>query len=78
MHYEFESIIKKQKVYFTCTCCNKPNRTRTIKVEQTVNPYNRNVNGEIKTRDEIVESVKEKLRLKVEEFNRKPICTSCE
>ncbi|MHC5307543.1 hypothetical protein [Bartonella sp. LJL80] len=78
MFYNFPSILRKTTVYFTCECCNKPKRSRTITVENTVNPYNRNADGEIKTSQEVLADVKQTLKSEKEAFLRKPVCKSCE
>lgn len=73
---EFESIIKKQKITGVCKNCGKK-RSITISEEETVNPFNKNKDGSIKTYAEVEESVNKELSKKINKWNKKFICKSC-
>jgi hypothetical protein len=56
-----------------CGCGKR--RARSITLYQTLNPFNRNKKGEIKTREEIYEE----LKVDLESWKKEPItCKDCE
>lgn len=56
-----------------CACGKR--RTRSQKFWQTINPFNKNADGTIKTREDILA----KLRIEREEWRAKPItCEACQ
>lgn len=75
MHYttiiqRFEPVQLKEKVRVICDVCKK-GMYRTIIARQTVNPFNKNEDGSIKTRMEVYDSVKSELRLKLNNLSNK-------
>lgn len=61
-----------------CKVCRKI-RTRKIKAYQTINPFNKNKDGHIKTGDEIQIENSEELRKKIIEIETQGvICKACE
>lgn len=73
----FQEIKNKQILSGICKVCNKK-RTRTITEEQTINPFNKNADGTIKTRYEVSLSVKENLEKRVNRFKEEGfVCRSC-
>jgi ribosomal protein L37AE/L43A len=73
----FETIERKRKIKKKCSSCGK-DRIRTISASQTVNPFNRNKDGSVKSRAQVIESVAEELERQVEKFERKKFtCNTC-
>jgi len=52
MRVTFQQIKKQSKAIFICKKCNKQ-KIRQITFDQTLNPFNKNKDGFIKTADEI-------------------------
>ena len=75
---KFRGYSASKTVRFTCTNCGKAGRTKTIKHECTVNPFNRNENGEIRTPDEVKAQSRELVKRDMERFLREPVCAACE
>lgn len=68
-------IFEEVKLYGSksgkCSVCGKP-CTRSQKFVQTLNPFNKNENGEVKTRREI----KEELLAELKDWQSKPLIHS--
>lgn len=58
--YTFEEIQRSRVVRAVCARCGKK-RQRTFTADQTVNPYNKNEDGSVKTRDQVIASVNAEL-----------------
>jgi hypothetical protein len=71
----FELISFKKTVRGKCYSCGKKMQ-RTFSESQTVNPFNKNEHGDVKTRDEIIEDVKQILDDNTE--NVLFVCKDCE
>lgn len=56
VHYRFESVKRTRVKKVACTVCGKKMR-RQLTVDQTINPFNKNSDGEPKTRGEIWEEL---------------------
>ena len=67
MIQNFQEIKHKRKIAGVCKLCSKT-RTRTITEEQTVNPFNKNTDGTIKSHFEVSQSVIKKLDERVARF----------
>jgi hypothetical protein len=52
MIYTFEPIKRSRTIGGTCTRCGKK-RSRTFSVTHTINPYNRNPDNTVRTREEV-------------------------
>jgi hypothetical protein len=63
---------------FTCQTCGKANRTRTFKVECTVNPFNKKPDGTMRTPSEVRQQSKDKAMEQRDMFLTEPMCRSCE
>jgi hypothetical protein len=73
---QFDVIKHSTKVTGRCTKCGK-RRTRTVIKEQTVNPFNRNADGTIKTREEIHEAVWAEVAAEADALQKDFICATC-
>jgi hypothetical protein len=58
--YTFDEIKRSHTVRAACTKCGKK-RQRKFTADQTVNPYNRNEDGSVKTREEVARAVEAEL-----------------
>ena len=74
----FQSVRRSRKVRFTCVNCGATNRSRTITVEHTVNPFNKNENGTVRTPAQVAENVTRQLARDVLKFSAEPWCARCE
>ena len=74
VHYRFDEVSLSTRRAGKCSGCGK-RTTRTIRVYQTVNPFNKNAKGIPKSREEILDEVRRELG----EQKAKPLlCTACE
>lgn len=64
--YNFEEVCISKTKYGKCSKCGK-NYQETKKFAQTINPYNKNADGQIKTYDEIYDELVEKAKKWLEE-----------
>ena len=76
--YNFQEVRAQRTVRIECDECKRL-RTRTLKTYQTLNPFNKNPDGSVKSVDDIrrelpgdLDQMEERLRKKV--F----VCQSCE
>ncbi len=76
--YTFQGYKGRAEHRFTCPQCGKPNRHRTFTVEHTVNPFNKNDDGSVKTPKEVQASARLAAQKQRDEFIRKPLCATCE
>ena len=74
----YQEISLKKTITGTCLKCGRENRKVTIVSSQTVNPWNKNPDGSIKTYEEVYKSVLTNLPLLVKRWEEKFICKSCE
>jgi len=56
--YRFEAVRRRVTKVVKCRGCDRK-LTRSTTLEQTVNPYNRNADGTVKTRSQIVEELED-------------------
>lgn len=76
--YKFDEITRTAKIGTVCSSCGKRIK-RTVSATSTVNPFNKNDDGIVKNRQEVVEQVIEKLEKAIEfEKSCKQICKSCD
>lgn len=74
MRTNFDAVVSSQVRSGKCAGCGKKT-TRRVKVEHTVNPFNKTADGRPKTRAEVAADVRAELEAKVKE----PLCCSgCE
>ena len=66
MRTVFESVVLSKHRTGKCAVCGRP-ASRNIKVEHTINPFNRNVDGSPKTRDEVLADVSSELKRRLAE-----------
>jgi len=78
MWINFRSYPAVATAKFTCPFCGKPNRTRTFRIECTVNPFNRTSDGHVRTPAEVRAQSSEQATAMRDEFACKPICKKCE
>jgi hypothetical protein len=76
--YTFKVCPATAKATFTCPACGKPKRTRTFRVECTVNPFNKHEDGHVRTYTEVSRQSAAQARQKRDEFMTKPLCAKCE
>ena len=74
--YRFDEISQSRLVRTKCKRCGRIFQ-RTFKESQTVNPYNRNADGFVKTAEEIVRECRAKVDLSADKFERYPYCSKC-
>lgn len=72
----FQPVRLRQSVAYTCPRCTK-NRTKIVCVEHTINPFNKNADGTVKTRQQVYECVKEEHKRRVEETKSGITCNKC-
>lgn len=77
-HHTFQAYPATAKATFDCPGCGKKKRTRSFRVECTVNPFNKNEDGTIKTPFEVRQQSAAKVMQERVEFLRKPLCKACE
>lgn len=63
---------------FKCLACQKDKRKRTFRIEQTVNPYNTNPDGSVKTAFEIERECYLEANRERDRFLLYPLCKRCE
>jgi hypothetical protein len=73
MKQTFHLITAKRRVTGTCAKCGKK-RTRTLTAEQTVNPFNKGADGNVKTREQIAREVSAEVAAKA---SLPFVCASC-
>jgi hypothetical protein len=72
-------IVRNQKILrLRCKICLIAKRQRTIVVEHTINPFNRNTDGSAKNREQISKDVDAELATKVMAHRSHFICIGCE
>lgn len=76
--HTFQAYPAVAKATFTCGSCGKAKRTRSFRVECTVNPFNKNEDGTMKTPFEVRRQSSEKAVAARDAFLRKPLCATCE
>jgi hypothetical protein len=74
----FEQVTRKRTVRLKCKSCGKT-RTRTVSVTHTVNPFNKNEDGSIRSTQEVWQCVGVELESEVKKLLADGIvCNSCE
>lgn len=76
--YTFKSYPAAVTARFDCPQCGKKNRLRTFRAECTVNPFNKNEDGSVKTPDQVRKQSQEDAVLQERQFMGKPLCATCE
>ena len=77
MRIDFPVYPAFRRATFTCTMCDKPNRKKTLKSEHTVNPFNRDECGNVRTPEQVTEQSRAEVNRKHDEFMREPVCAAC-
>lgn len=72
----FDSVIRKQTVNFTCTRCGKK-KSKVVKTEHTINPFNKNTDGYPKSRQEVSDDVRIEQAKRVAEVQSGGKCNKC-
>lgn len=74
----FEQVTRKRTVRLKCKSCGKT-RTRTVSVTHTVNPFNKNEDGSIRSTREVWQCVGVELESEVKKlFADGIVCNSCQ
>jgi hypothetical protein len=73
----FEEVKRSKKVKGVCQKCSRE-RTRTVSISETVNPYNRNKDGTIKNPHEVCLSVCSRLVTAIDNMQKNFICATCQ
>lgn len=73
----YETIKFTRVIKGTCLKCGKTKRQVTIVSEQTINPFNKNKAGKVKTRDEIMAECEVNLQKLTIRWRDKFICKTC-
>lgn len=76
--YTFRAYRGRATHRFTCPVCEKPGRVRTLTVEHTVNPFNKNEDGSVKTATEVMRSAQAEAEAAKARFAKAPLCAKCE
>jgi hypothetical protein len=74
--YHFDEISRSRLVRAKCKKCGKRFQ-RTFTESQTVNPYNRNTEGYVKSQIEIAKECADKVSIGADEFSKYPLCSNC-
>lgn len=76
--HRFQEVTRQQRVTVKCAGCGK-DRIRTVTVTHTINPFNRNEHGEVRSPQEVLECVRAELAKQVAEMpSRRIVCRTCE
>lgn len=76
--HRFQEVTRSQRVDVKCSSCGKP-RTRTVSVTNTINPYNKNELGQVRSPQEVLDCVRAELAVQVEKTAAKSIiCAPCQ
>lgn len=65
-------------ISFDCPSCGKTKRKRSFTVERTVNPFNKNEDGSMKSRDEVRAAARAEAVSLRTQFCSEPLCKACE
>ena len=63
---------------FTCPSCGKAKRKRAFTAEHTVNPFNKNADGSVKSPSEVSQGARADAKLQRDQFLTEPLCKACE
>ncbi len=76
--HTFRSMPATASHKFTCPGCGKPDRQRTFRHECTVNPFNKNADGQVCTPSEVRAQSQAKANTELQQFKTEPLCRTCE
>jgi len=76
MIVKYQVIERKQKIKGRCLKCGL-RREITIRSGQTINPFNKNDDGTIKSYEQVLDSVNNNLILLIMRRKQKFICSKC-
>jgi hypothetical protein len=76
--YIFNGYKGRAEHTFTCPSCGKANRKRSFTVEHTVNPFNKNPDGSVRTASEVSANARAAAKLERDQFATEPLCKACE
>jgi hypothetical protein len=74
----FRAYGRSASCTFKCLACQKDKRKRTFRVEMTVNPFNTNPDGTVKTADQVMREAQAAANLERDQFTGYPLCKGCE
>lgn len=76
--YTFQSYPAVAKATFDCPSCGKAKRQRSFRAECTVNPFNKDENGNIRGPAEVRKQSRQRAEAECAQFLRSPLCATCE
>ena len=76
--HTFNAYPATTKAIFDCPKCGKSKRTRTFRVECTVNPFNTDAAGVALGSREVFQQSRDNADRQRDEFLCKPLCATCE
>jgi hypothetical protein len=74
----YESRKGRAECTFQCRECLNKNRKRAFTYEYTVNPFNKNEDGSVKTSGQVWREAQNAAEKEKAEFMRYPMCRTCE
>lgn len=75
--HRFQEVTRSDRVSVKCAGCGK-DRVRTVTVTHTINPYNRNDDGSVRSPQEVADRVRAELAGRVKETAASTIiCKTC-
>ncbi len=76
--HRFQEVTRQRRVTVKCIGCNK-DRVRTVTVTHTINPFNKNELGHVRSPQEVANQVREELAEQVKKMaGQTIICRTCE
>lgn len=78
MRINFQSYPAVAEATFDCPKCGKLKRKRTFRAECTVNPFNVNDDGSVKTPGQVRLQSSAEAGRERDQFMREPLCATCE
>jgi len=76
--YYFRAMPASKSITFDCPACLKTRRKRTFRAECTVNPFNCHPDGTQRSPREVQQQSVADVVRQIAEFERKPLCATCE
>ena len=76
--YHYKGYKSSANFRFDCPKCGEKKRNRTFTVEHTLNPYNTNPDGTVKTMQEVINGAHEAAKAERDRFKKYPLCRKCE
>ena len=78
MLVRFQAVHASDCVTFHCPSCGKDKRKRTFREECTINPFNTNEDGSVKTAQQVRDQARAQVATIKARFLAEPLCLKCE